>query len=569
MPIQLLDPITITQIQAGEVIERPASVVKELIENALDAGATKLLIAIENGGKSYIQVTDNGQGIPPEELPLAPVQHTTSKIQKIEDLFGVQTFGFRGEALASMAHVGELTITSRTPHSAIGYKVTANLNTISEPTPIAHTIGTTVTLSDLFSKIPVRQQFLKSAGTEIGYIYDVVLHQILIRPEVEFKLTHDGKVLLDSTGISSLDLLLHPIIGKELQNQWVPISTSHGNLTLKGLLGKPTLTFGSRAKQWLAVNGRPIKSGLLQKAVNQAYAMLIPAGRFPLVVLDICPTPEDVDVNIHPQKLDVKFLNTKFLFDSLPAMIRQAFNPASTHPLGTFPPTHLQHPTTYPTTQPHMLTPEWDPAALPLFTQMGTPNVSLDQTSTPFIQVFDTYIVLKTPAGITILDQHAVHERVMYERLKKGLSSSGALQPLALGQVIDLSPPQMSVFLELQKDLYALGFVIDEFGSNSVIIKEVPIEWAAVSMGDFLIEFLNNYKETQNNTPELESARRAALQQQSCKSAIKAGKIMSTLEVDALVREFLSIPDRETCPHGRPVSITLDKTKLEKLFLRS
>lgn len=562
MSIHILDEITIGQIAAGEVIDRPASIVKELIENALDAGATKIHIDLENGGKTRIQVRDNGQGMTVNDLPLAPVAHATSKIKKIDDLFGVTTYGFRGEALSSMAHAGHLDITSRHHNADIAYHLSAYLDQVSALTPTAHPIGTTISLEGLFETIPVRQKFLKSAATEAGHCYDAVLHQLLIRPNVDFVLNHEGKTLLNSTGISSIKELLVHIVDKSIAPHIVEVTPNGATLSLQGAIGRPDLTYGSRAKQWIAVNGRPVKSGIFHRAVSQAFAALVPAGRFPLVVLDFQLLDTIIDVNIHPQKLEVKLQNPSIAFELVPRLIRQALGESKSHQLSGVTPSSYGSSFIPPqTTQPYFSETQQQSLFEPLSYTYSTALV--------YFQVFETYLFVKTENSAVLLDQHAVHERVLYERLKTGLGQSGQIQPLATPEIVELSPDLFALFEDVQSELVEMGFLIDPFGGNSVIIREVPLDWANVTMTTFVTDLLTQVKETGSKTLNLETAKREALQQASCKAAIKAGKPMSPLETEALIRDFLAIPDRDTCPHGRPVSLTFDKAKLEKLFLRS
>ncbi len=563
MAIQILDSVTVTQISAGEVIDRPSSVVKELIENALDAGATRVQVVVDNGGKSRIQITDNGSGISREDLPLAPLRHATSKIRVLEDLYTLDSFGFRGEALASMAHVASLSILSRTADSEVGYELEAHLDRISKPVAVAHPVGTTITVSGLFDPVPVRQKFLKSAATEIGYCYDVVLHQLLVRPDVDFTLIHDGKTLLNSTGLKTTEDILLTVVGRQVKDQLVPVAITHGDLTVLGVVGRPTLTFSNRTKQWLSVNGRPIKGGVLTKTIQQAYEKLIPGGRFPLVVLNL-QLAEGVDVNIHPQKHEVKFLRPGAIFEGLLAIIKSLFGASLGHAVGELLPPSSLSPFS---SRFEAVLGEFTPQAMELFAPLSSSDSSMP-VYWEYFQIFETYLVVKTPQGVVILDQHAVHERVLYEKLKTYLGTSGYVQPLASPEVVTLPADLMAIFGEVHSDLVQLGFMIEDFGGSSVVIREVPLDWSGVALGPFLIGLLTDIRVNGVASVDLETERRGQLQQKSCKAAIKAGKPLSGMEVRALLQAFMAIPDRETCPHGRPVSVTFDQGKLERLFLR-
>ena len=328
--IKQLDSVTINKIAAGEVIDRPVSIVKELIENAIDAGADTISIDIQDGGKELIRITDNGKGFYKDDLSLAPIRHATSKIQSIDDVYNTMSFGFRGEALASICHCSFLTITSKQVDCS-AYQITAHQDKISSIQHVSHPVGTTILVENLFHNIPVRQRFLKSAATELSYILDCCIQFSLIQPNINFIVQADGNEKLNTTGISNMYQLLIMHYGKNLKEKCVPVDETIGPLTFKGYVSNPTLTFSNRSKQILSVNKRLIKNSLLSKSITDSFRDLIPQRRFPLVILNITIESSLVDVNIHPQKNDIKFLNPGFLFDSLPKAISLALHSVQDH----------------------------------------------------------------------------------------------------------------------------------------------------------------------------------------------------------------------------------------------
>ncbi len=315
--IKALDPTTIQKIAAGEVIDRPSSIVKELIENSLDAKASTITIDIDNGGLSRIQIIDNGTGLHPEDLLVAALPHTTSKITAVEDIFGIHTRGFRGEALSSIAHVATLSLTSKHQEADIGTQVIATLSEISAPKTVAHPTGTTVLISHLFDEIPVRRKFLKSPATEFGYIYEIVSHFSLIFPEVTFVLRHNGKESLNTRGSQNISDRIGILLGGNAQKQLIPIAYNSNDIHVTGVISQPGQTYPNRKWQLFGINGRPVKSQILYKATMDAFADVVPARRFPLAILNIQLPADSIDVNIHPQKLDIKFQKSQHVYDAI------------------------------------------------------------------------------------------------------------------------------------------------------------------------------------------------------------------------------------------------------------
>lgn len=595
--IQILDPITVTQIAAGEVVERPVSIVKELIENSLDSGASSIQILLEEGGKRRIQITDNGAGISYTDLPLAAHRHSTSKIQKLDDLYFTDTFGFRGEALASISHVAKLTITSKQENSPC-YQLSSYLGEMSQISQVSGANGTVMEVTDLFFELPVRARFLKSSATELSYITEVVTHFALSHPLVDFTLIHEGEILLNSKGISDLKTLLVHFYGKDLKTHLVPVEFSISGICFSGMVTTPQFTVGSKSKQVFTVNRRLVKNASLYKALQDAFKDLIPQRRFPVSVLNLTLHSESVDVNVHPQKLDVKFLNPGFLYTAFSKAISAALMSTTTLPL--IPTPHSEN-TSFSTSYASVTTPSFASSFTPPFSPLRTsvatlPNIpaltedlpisfSLPVTSfeqqplehkpTPvldtfnlhYFQVFDTYLVISGPDGLYLMDQHAVHERVLYEKFKS--TPTLERQSLLISEIITLESELMPVFDSHQRYLENLGFLVESFGPNQIAVREVPSFFANSSLSILLPDLLSHLSEFPNSNTPLELEQKEILQMKACKAAIKAGQKLHPLEVKRLVQDLIHSPSNYTCPHGRPLYIKLDKGKLERLFLRA
>lgn len=593
MPIiKQLDPITITKIAAGEVIDRPSSIVKELIENAIDASASKIRIDIEDGGKQRIRITDNGIGMSKEDLPLAPMRHTTSKINALEDLYDTHTFGFRGEALASICHVSQLTIVSH-HEGDDAYMVTANEDKISDILPTTHPIGTTIDVKDLFFNVPVRRKFLRSSSTERSYITEIVIQFILSNPSIDFIFTSDRKEVLNSSGIYSQHDLLILLFGKSLRGNLVEINQTVGPVTFSGFVSSPVLTFSNRSKQIVSVNGRLVKSAVIQKSLTQSFKDLIPNRRFPLVLLHIGVSNQTLDVNIHPQKSDIKFVNPGFLYDALPKAISLSFQStppdiSSLQNIDTPKEIVSDHAFSEKSFSGNLnqkvvpISPAYSSAASSFLSPTSHDSPVSAQPSLDFLystkkkshshtyfQLFNTYIVIPTDAGMYILDQHAVHERILYEKIKDTYAKQSSRQVLLISEVIEVSPDLFQIFEEKCDYFHSLNFLVESFGANKIIIRELPVPFSEVNAKELVLDILYQLQSFPNSHRDITLDQKESLQLRACKAAIKAGKKLFPEEINALVDDLISCPSNYTCPHGRPLSLFFDKNKLERLFLRS
>ncbi len=597
--INLLDNATISKIAAGEVIERPASIIKELIENSLDAKATRIEIEIENGGKTLIRIRDNGIGMSPEDLQLAPVRHATSKIQQFEDIYSVLSMGFRGEALSSISHVAILTLRSRQKDADLGYEVRAVGSDISTPAPVSMPVGTTVEVRNLFHSVPVRRKFLKSHQTELQQCIDWTQKFALLHPDKTFVLWADQKELLHTGHTQDAETLLTALYGDSLESKFIPVRLEGPTLKATGLLSDPTLTWSNKTRQIIAVNGRLMSNPLIQKLIYDLYHDRIPHRRHPILLLNIEIPVQELDVNIHPQKTDIKFLTPSILFSELGARLQALFT--KIHPLQMTPiatpsnpysawntesgrPSQPHTPHVMLNSFQHLLTREY---AMPeILNQVQDDKQVQDDikrgASTPqslfssapmqpiqFFQFLQTYLIIPTPDAVWILDQHAVHERILYERIKTQTLSQKETQPLLLSEIIPLDPLTMATAQEQLPFLTDWGFGIEEFGPTQLLIREIPAILTDINLTQFIATFLEDLKEGKSPTQTILEAKKDTLQMKACKAAIKAGKKMTQREVEQLVTDFLATPSNYTCPHGRPLYIKLDKPKLEKLFLRT
>jgi len=614
--IHALDPTTIQKIAAGEVIDRPSSIVKELIENSLDANATTITIDIDNGGLSRIQITDNGTGIRPDDILLAALPHTTSKISAVEDIFGISTRGFRGEALSSIAHVGTLSITSKHHEADIGTHVVATLSEISIPKNVAHPTGTTMLITRLFDDIPVRRKFLKSAATEFGYIYEIVSHFSLIFPDVTFVLRHNGKESLNTRGSLNIADRIGLLLGHASQTALIPIDYEAHDIHVTGVISNPGQTYPNRRWQLFGINGRPVKSQILYKATLDAFADVVPARRFPLAILSIQLPADSIDVNIHPQKLDIKFQKSQHVYDAIRRAISGSFQREEVQlsdaaaGLSTFTPNTSSF-----TLNANKETPSFTPAfsAPPSWPRPSAQEVPLTafaplprteqtpsyeafsrptqeeyspqtdtvielpyETSAPpearnthpisFLQILNTYIVIPTPTGMWIMDQHAVHERILYEQFKKTADRTLS-QPLLIPHPIHIPGKTMTAFHDIAPLVAEMGFETEDFGHDQIIIRSIP-QWAQkMPLTPFFEALLEDLNVASPNNA-IQQHQKDQLQMKACKAAIKAGNILHESEIKALISDFLASPSNYTCPHGRPLAKFFDQAAFERWFLR-
>ncbi|MFT4150842.1 MAG: DNA mismatch repair endonuclease MutL [Paracoccaceae bacterium] len=600
--IRQLDEGAINRIAAGEVVERPASAVKELVENALDAGAARISVDVADGGKTLIRVTDDGCGMTADDLPLAVARHATSKIDGT-DLLNIHSFGFRGEALPSLGAVGRLTLTSRAAgHEAVS--LTVNGGRMGEVRPAALTRGTVVELRDLFHATPARLKFLRSDRAEMQAIAEVVRRLAMAEPHVGFTLRDvtgggEGRVLFraDPQPGDFFDALhgrLAGVLGRDFIDNALRVDVTRDGLHLTGYAALPTYSRGSSAAQFVFVNGRPVLDRMLLGALRAAYFDVLSRDRHPAAVLNLSCDPERVDVNVHPAKAEVRFrepdLARGIIVSGLKSALAGAGHRASTtvagETLAAMRPEavqmalgprgwQLERPSTATLTRAFGLqAPEALPtgfAELPAARVEPAPLAEADQ-SRPLgaarAQLHENWIIAQTETGFVIVDQHAAHERLVYERLKRQMAEKGiAAQALLIPEIVELSPTDAARLLEAAADLAALGLVLEPFGGSAVAVREVPAILGQVDAQALVRDVLDELADLGDS--HLVRARiDAVLSRMACHGSVRSGRQMRAEEMNALLREMEATPNSGQCNHGRPTYVELKLHDIERLFGR-
>jgi DNA mismatch repair protein MutL len=589
--IHRLDNLTTNQIAAGEVIERPVSIVKELVENAIDAGSRRIEVEIKEGGLAYIGIRDDGSGIVAEDLPLAIERHATSKLQVIEDLDNLTTLGFRGEALASIASVAALTIISRTPDQHQGQRLFVKGDVI-EPRidTIGCPIGTAVIIEDLFFNTPARLKFMKAAGYESGLIHDLLIQMSLGYPEISFKMTAQDKVILDTTGIQRIEDLIEHFYGKDGRVALVPIQGKVSQATIAGMITAPPYSRGTRKAVHIFVNGRRITSKEMLWAIERGFEYLLPKGRFPVAILEFQIPGDLLDVNVHPGKLEVR-INDSPLYSALTRLIRSAVSGGQTMPdyssygeiLGVSDPIPEVKPSsTYSQVFFDNTKPLWQEAytteqlaeqsfvAPPINSEPRHEEFDFGPEMTYKIigQLHRTFILAETPIGLMIIDQHVAHERVLYEQLlEKHQGASLPAQMLLTPLTLNLTISEEETLIKNIMVLNELGIIVERFGQRSYILRSAPMGQADITP-DFFKDFLATLNDEPNQVGQV-NPRDALLVMMSCKAAIKANQLLSLQEMEALLRQLQQTKHPMTCPHGRPIIYLLPFNRLLRAFGRS
>ncbi len=580
MPIRPLSPEVIAQIAAGEVIERPASVVKELIENALDASARTITVHIAAAGRKRIDVADDGTGIPPSELDLAVSRHATSKLTCAEDLFSITTLGFRGEALASIAAVSRFTITSRTADQEMGARLRVEGGIKSSLEPIGAPVGTVVRVDDLFYNVPARLKFLKSDLTERRAIDQLLTRYALAYPQVRFKFTDERTTVLQTAGDGDRRAILAALYGIDVAKQLMEVMAEEDGLRLTGYISPSTVTRSHRRDITFFVNGRWIQDAPLAAALIQAYHTLLMVGRYPLAVLFLEIRPEEVDVNVHPAKAEVRFRNPDQVFRFVQRAVRRTLLAYSPIPSVT---PSLWRPSPS-DTSPRTIGLEWQLAGEASRPKRPQPSDTTPSPSeapsgparslTPSLpllrligQVGQTYLVAEGPDGLYLIDQHAAHERILFEKwMEQYTRRQIPAQALLSPAVVHLAPAEARTLLEHLPILKRFGFEVEEFGPNTFQVRAIPTLFAQSSPELALRALVEDFEE--DETP-LQNEIEARIAARVCKRlAVKAGQTLSAEEQRALLNDLEACESPRTCPHGRPTMIHLSVDMLEKQFGR-
>lgn len=583
--IGVLPPLVANQIAAGEVIERPASVVKELIENSLDAGASEINITIENGGLQLLRVQDNGHGIRGEELALALQRHATSKIITIQDLSDIHTLGFRGEALASIAAVSRLNLKSHFFEAETGYELDINGIHQTEIKPCAHPIGTTIEVRDLFFNTPARRKFMRSPKTEFSHIQEVVKRLALSRFGVRWTLQTDKESVFQLRAVEEENGYverLQILFGREFAEQALKISIQNNHLQLSGWIGHPTFSRSQPDLQYLFVNGRFVRDKIINHAVKQAYSDVLYGGRYPAFVLYFDLDSELVDINVHPAKHEVRFAQSngifEFIYHSVKDIIKEKTSPKVSQNVEIPSSPRVSQKSTYASerTSPHRPTPTVT-NVLPLYEKLYTvPALTQPepppQTDYPLgnaiLQLQGIYILAHNSAGLVIVDMHAAHERVLYEKIKNNYQNQSIkMQNLLMPIQIALNSQEIETYEEHQTLLHYFGFELELENKETLILTRVPILLAKADLVQLIKDLLSDLKEFEN-TQRVEIQLNEIFAKLACYGSVRANRLLNITEMNALLREIENTPRSDQCNHGRPTWIQLDLNALDKLFLR-
>jgi DNA mismatch repair protein MutL len=579
MPIHILSDDVASQIAAGEVVERPASVVKELIENGLDAGAEHITINVEGAGKRLIEVADDGSGIPANELPLSVARHATSKLLSAEDLFRIVTLGFRGEALASIGSVSRLTITSRPSQAQEGMRLRVEGGNIDAPTPVGAPAGTVVRVEDLFWNVPARLKFLKTDRTERRQIDSLVTKYALAYPGVRVQLHQEGRLTIQTSGNGDRREVLAKHHGVDIARQMIEVIAKFEELSITGFITPPAVTRSNRIGIIFFVNGRPVQDVSLTTALTRAYHTLLMVGRFPMAVIFIDMPPEEVDVNVHPTKAEVRFRDRDRVFRGVGRAVRNALL-AHTPVPGLDASLELVRWPTFIQGEGARLgvDPAWETtrgSERDLGKTQPLTGVSSEQTTLPDVrvpllrlvgQVATAYIVAEGPDGLYLIDQHAAHERILYERFMAQREDIVPSQALLEPKVVNLPSSEAHLLEEQLPILQRIGFRVEPFGPGAFIIRAIPTILEKMEPSAALRVLVEDFEEDE---APLEHEIEAKVIARVCKrAAVKAGQVLSPDEQKALLIDLEACQAPRTCPHGRPTMIHLSVALLERQFGR-
>ncbi|CUH92684.1 DNA mismatch repair endonuclease MutL [Herbinix luporum] len=641
--IHLLDENTINHIAAGEVVERPKAVVKELIENAIDAGASAITVEIKEGGISFIRITDNGSGIAKEDIPLAFMRHATSKIKTAEDLFLVNSLGFRGEALSSIAAVSQVELITKQAASLNGYRYIIEGGEEKSLEEIGCPSGTTIIVRNLFYNTPARRKFLKSATTEAGYVNDLMERLILSHPGISFRFIVNNQVRLQSSGNNNVKDILYHIYGRDISKELLPVEFNSPDITIKGYIGKPTISRGNRNFENYFINGRYIKNHIITKAIEEAYKPFMMQHKYPFTSLYYEINPSLLDVNVHPQKMELKINNGEQVYQITYNLIKDSLSKKELIPkislskndqkkvtqeklpepfeknrisnlkaletLAAYQPMDNRQSANY--SGDHISTNTTDIGSnisgnnkednQPIWDQINNSDIIKENHSyeatvntannievkdqlglfSDFLskeavkdhrilgQIFSTYWLVEYQKELYIIDQHAAHEKVLYERILKAAKNNKHTSQMLLPPIVlTLSLKEQEAIKTHNKILEQLGYEIEHFGGNEFSIRAVPADLYNLSDKDLFLEFIDELTQELGFGQGDPLSILEKIASMACKSAVKANHILSTEEASSLIKELLTLENPYHCPHGRPVIISISRYELEKKFKR-
>ncbi|SDK49118.1 DNA mismatch repair endonuclease MutL [Natronincola ferrireducens] len=609
--IKMLNDLTINKIAAGEVVEAPYSVIKELTENAIDANSTNITVEIKEGGQKLIRVSDNGDGIYEEDVEAAFMRHATSKIIDLEDLNTILTLGFRGEALASIASVSQIEITTKPRNQSYGIYLEIEGGVVINKKQVGCSNGTTITVKNLFFNTPARFKFMKSPQAEATKISELITRLALSQAKIGFKYINNNNIMFTTSGDGHLKEAILSILDKDLFKSLIPIHNQKEPIKLQGYIGQPTYARGNRNYEIVFVNGRYIKSKLVYKAIEDGYKEKLPINKFPVCIMNIEISPQLIDVNIHPMKTEIKFHNQQMVYDLIYNTIRNTLVENTTVPFFSlsnrdkknhhnpvnmpFSPNLQENKSTYNTHNNNEFTNKTESNQLffegyreqidnNIFINndmsenviINEDHIQTEVTQENFLssllynhkvigQLFNTYIIVEKDCSMILIDQHAAHERIVYNQMLQDFKNNKVVtQRLLTPKVLELSPEDFLLAMENVNKFNSLGFGIEVFGHNTIIIREVPLIMGTPRNFDFFIDILDDFKNEKNH----ESYFYEKIIRKSCREAIKAMDKLNLQEINALIKDLCKVQPPLTCPHGRPIVLALSKYEIEKNFKR-
>lgn len=613
--IKVLDQYTIDKIAAGEVIERPASVVKELVENAIDAKASAVTVEIKDGGTSFIRITDNGAGIVNSQVRTAFLRHSTSKIEQVEDLMSVSSLGFRGEALSSIASVAQVELITKTPEEMAGVRYRIEGGKEKDLEEIGAPSGSTFLIRNLFYNTPARKKFLKSNQTETGYISDLMEKLALSHPEISFKFIINNKIKLHTSGNSNLKEIIYHIYGRQIAANLIPIQFENELFRVEGFIGKPLISRGNRNYETYFINGRYIKSSLLSKGIEEGYKTFMMQHKYPFTVLHFSIDGNLLDINVHPTKMELRFIHQETIYDCISQMIKDAVTKSELiyqvefvkekEDKKTFERAKIPEPFEQKRIEKIRQSIQKDTPYTPKYEHRTRPDAKQERPEKPkeetlhyeqqkipevvvkeenvygkklllqesrkyhkiIGQLFETYWLVQFEDNLYIIDQHAAHEKVLYEKTmaalkKKEMTTQAVYPPL----ILTLSMQEEVLFQNYKQYFIDLGFEIEHFGGKEYTVQGVPGNLFGLNAVDILMEVLDSLSTfSGNETPVAVLEKIASM---SCKGAVKGNQTLSRTEIEKLIDELLYLENPYHCPHGRPTIISMSKYELEKKFKR-
>ncbi|HBY21200.1 MAG: hypothetical protein A2Y24_01045 [Clostridiales bacterium GWE2_32_10] len=598
--INILDNKTINKIAAGEVVERPASVVKELVENSIDARATAITVEIKNGGISFIRISDNGCGISKDEVTTAFIRHATSKIKDEGDLSSILSLGFRGEALASIAAVSQLEVITKEYNELTGIRVQIDGGTVIEEGEVGCPEGTTMIVRNIFYNTPARRKFLKTESSEAGYIDEIVSKMALGHPEISFKFINNNNVVFYTSGNNELNNVIFNIYGRDISKKILEVDDYENNIKVEGFIGKPEINRANRMYENFFINGRYVKSDVLETSLLEAFKPYMMIKRFPFCVLKINILPDEVDVNVHPAKIEVRFKDENTIKDIVYKAVKKVLE-NQTFIIDVPLIQNKEEKVTYdnilvkeafevenvllkesdgdiiegilPIKDVNYFQPDFikQPVAVKIESEGKNEdkedNLEIFKNYRIIGQIFNTYWIIEQENSMYIIDQHAAHEKVLYEKLIKQFRADNIVsQQLLQPMIVDVSMREKEIILNNMLVFKNLGFEIEEFGKNSFAIREVPIIFNKPGSSRFFLDIVDEM--LSKEVSSLYQNKEEEIADMACKSAVKANDRMSVEESKKMLDELMKLDNPFHCPHGRPVIIAMDKYELEKKFKR-